>query len=134
MMTKTILHGMGSMRFRMFAASLGVASLALTQSAAQAWLMVLLFGVGFGAYSTVFFALSMSVCEAAISASMYAILMAMANLGSGIGLALTGVLVDTPSLGYRGTFVVLALANALVLATLPVIFGQSRQLVEEPVE
>jgi len=117
-----------------FIGSLGVASLALTQSAAQAWLMVLLFGVGFGAYSTVFFALSMSVCEAAISASMYAILMAMANLGSGIGLALTGVLVDTPSVGYRGTFVVLALANALVLATLPVIFGQKGQLAAEPAE
>lgn len=117
-----------------FIGSLGVASLALTQSAAQAWLMVLLFGVGFGAYSTVFFALSMSVCEAAISASMYAILMAMANLGSGIGLALTGVLVDTPSVGYRGTFVVLALANALVLATLPVIFGKRRQQIAEPAE
>ena len=109
--------------------SLGVAALSLIQSASQAWLMVLLFGLGFGAYETVFFALSMAACVPAISASMYAILMAMANIGSGIGLVLTGTLVDTPSLGYRGTFVILALANVLVLATLPLIFGRRKQIV-----
>ena len=44
---------------------------------------------------------------------MFALLMAVANIGTGIGLALSGTLVD--AIGYPLTFVTLAALNLLVL-------------------
>jgi len=44
----------------------------------------------------------MALCEPGIAASMYAILMAIASIGTGIGLALAGTLVNVPTPGYRG--------------------------------
>jgi len=85
-----------------------------------AWPIVLVFGIAFGYYETVYFAVSMDVTDSRIAASMFAILMAVANIGTGIGLGVSGVLADT--VGYRWTFVVIALLNLLALPLLPVIF------------
>jgi PAT family beta-lactamase induction signal transducer AmpG len=51
---------------------------------------------------------------------MFALLMAVANIGTGIGLAVSGALVD--AIGYPWTFVTIALLNLLALPLLPAIF------------
>ena len=53
--------------------------------------------------------------DSRIAVSMFAILMAIANVGTGVGLGLSGVAVDT----IDGAFVVIAQLNLLAL---PVIF------------
>jgi PAT family beta-lactamase induction signal transducer AmpG len=96
--------------------------LSLTTSAGLAWVLVALFGIAYGYYETVYFALSMQKTNLHIAASMFAILMAVANIGTGIGLPISGILSD--SIGFRWTFVVIALLNFLILPLLPGIFRQ----------
>jgi PAT family beta-lactamase induction signal transducer AmpG len=86
-----------------------------------AWPFLFLFGISYGYYETVYFATSMAMTSARIAASMYAILMAVSNVGSGIGLALGGTLSD--AVGFRYTFVFFALLNLVVLAILPSVFS-----------
>ena len=99
---------------------LAVLGLATILNPIMAWPLVFVFGLAFGYYETVYFAMSMRSTDPRIAASMFAILMAIANVGTGVGLGLSGVAVDT--IGYRGTFVVIALLNLLALPLLPVIF------------
>jgi PAT family beta-lactamase induction signal transducer AmpG len=91
----------------------------------MAWPLAALFGLAYGYYETVYFALSMRLTDPRIAASMFSILMAVANLGTAIGVGLSGFLVD--SIGYRGTFAVIAGLNLLALPLLPIIFGRSGQ-------
>lgn len=86
----------------------------------MAWPLAALFGLAYGYYETVYFALSMRLTDPRIAASMFAILMAVANLGTAVGIGLSGVLVD--AIGYRGTFAIIAGLNLLALPLLPVIF------------
>lgn len=90
--------------------------LAFTLSPVAAWIIVPMFGIGFGYYETIFFALSMQFTDSRIAASMFAILMAIANIGTGISLGLTGVIAD--SFGFKVAFVFLALMNLLALPLL----------------
>jgi PAT family beta-lactamase induction signal transducer AmpG len=60
-----------------------------------------------------------------IAASMFAILMAIANIGTGVGLAIGGVLAD--AIGYQWTFVVVAFLNLLALPLIPSIFPRGRR-------
>ena len=60
-----------------------------------AFAIALIFGFAFGFYETVYFATSMARTDARIAAAMFSILMAIANIGTGIGLAVTGLMVDT---------------------------------------
>lgn len=85
-----------------------------------AFAVALAFGFAFGFYETVYFATSMDRTDPRIAASMFSILMAIANIGTGIGLAVTGVIVDT--VGYPWTFVILAAFNLLALPLIPVVF------------
>jgi PAT family beta-lactamase induction signal transducer AmpG len=85
-----------------------------------AFIIALVFGFAFGFYETVYFAASMARTDARIAASMFSILMAIANIGTGIGLAVTGLLVD--SLGYPVTFILLAVFNLLAFPLIPVVF------------
>lgn len=90
-----------------------------------AWGLVPLFGLAYGYYETVYFAVSMRASDPRIAASMFAILMAVANIGTGIGLGLSGVLVD--GIGYRWTFAILAIMNLLALPLLSTIFPRQSQ-------
>jgi len=85
-----------------------------------AWPLVFLFGLSYGYFETVFFASSMGKTDMRIAASMFAVLMAVSNIGSGIGLAFGGFLSDI--VGYRWTYVVFALLNLTILPLVPVIF------------
>ena len=97
-----------------------ILALGLIFNAAIAWPLVALFGLAFGFYETIYFAISMRATDPRIAASMFAILMAVANLGTGIGLALSGTMAD--QLGYRLTFAIIAALNLLALPLLPAIF------------
>lgn len=85
-----------------------------------AFIIALVFGFAFGFYETVYFATSMARTDPRIAASMFSILMAIANIGTGIGLAITGALVD--GLGYPLTFIIIAGLNLLALPLIPVVF------------
>jgi len=82
--------------------------------------IVVIFGIAFGYYETVYFAISMEKTDPRIAASMFSILMAVANIGTGIGLALSGILVD--GIGYKLTFVVIAVLNLIALPLIPLVF------------
>lgn len=105
--------------------------LSLTPNALVALFLVMVFGFAFGYYETVYFATSMRVTDPRIAATMFAILMGIANLGTGIGLALSGSLSDW--IGFRNTFVVFALLNLLAFPLLPWVFpGRVMQKVKTP--
>ena len=98
--------------------SIGLLSLIVNQW--MVWILVIVFGFAFGFYETVYFAISMRVTDGRIAATMFSILMAVANIGTGIGLGVTGVMADT--LGFRWSFVVIALLNILALPLITIIF------------
>ena len=90
-----------------------------------AWPILLFFGISYGLYEAVYFGASMDMTDKRIAASMYAIMMAIANTGSGLGMAIGGKLSD--SIGYRWTFVFFAGLNLLIIPLLPVIFGKRKR-------
>jgi MFS family permease len=105
-----------------------ILALVLVVNPAMAWPLVFVFGLAFGYYETVYFATAMDMTDPRIAASMFAILMAVANIGIGVGFAVTGQLVD--AIGYRWTFVGLGLLNLLALPLLPLIFRGDTKHIE----
>jgi len=99
----------------------GDADLAVTSGPAMAWISVTLFGLSYGTYQTVYFALAMAHTEPCIAASMFSILMAVTNVAQGAGMGASGALVDM--VGFRWTFVVLAALNALAIPLMGPVFN-----------
>jgi len=97
----------------MATSTVSILLLAAISSPGMAWPIVALFGLAFGYYETVYFAMAMDRADRRIAASMFAILMAVANIGTGIGFAVAGQLVDRA--GYSDTFIIIAICNILVL-------------------
>ena len=87
--------------------------------------LIVLYGVAYGAAQTVTFAFCMRVVDQRIAASMFAILMAMTNVGQGIGLGIGGALSDAVT--FRWTFVIFAALNLLVLPLLPSMFKHKEE-------
>jgi predicted MFS family arabinose efflux permease len=104
---------------------IGILALAFTGDPGMAWPLVALFGLAYGTQQTVYFALAMKYTVPSIAASMFAILMAITNIGQGAGMAVSGALADTT--GFRITFGILAALNFLALPLLPKIFGPEKQ-------
>ena len=100
---------------------IGILLLAFITSPGMAWPLVVLYGLAYGTQQTVFFALAMKYTEKRIAASMFAVLMALANIGIGIGFGAAGWLVDLT--GFRPTFGILAGFNLLVIFLLPLIYN-----------
>jgi len=111
-----------SVQLSLLVTLVAVAVLSLISTPVMAWILVFVFGVAFGLYETVYFAIAMRETNQHIAATMFSILMAVANLGTGIGLGLSGALAE--GLGYPTTFLILALLNLLALPLLPAIFGK----------
>ncbi len=111
-----------SVKGALFASLITVFLIAMIANPLLAWPLVFLFGLAYGYFETVYFATSMGKTDMRIAASMFAILMAVANIGSGIGLAGGGFLSDL--VGYQWTFILFACLNLLALPLLPVIFGK----------
>ncbi len=102
-----------------------IALLAILINPWVAWMLVFLFGLAFGFYETVYFAISMRITDGCIAATMFSILMAIANIGTGIGMSLAGILADRA--GYNVTFLILAVLNLTVLPLLKPIFISDKQ-------
>lgn len=96
--------------------------LALTPNVAWTWPLDLLFGLSYGTYQTLYYALSMGCTDKRIAASMYSILMATSNVAQGVGMALSGALAD--KIDFRWTFAALAALNVLALPLIPALFGE----------
>ena len=104
---------------------LAVLALSATNSLALAWPTVAIFGLAYGTYQTVYFTLSMNFTDSRIAASMFSIMMAISNIAQGVGMALSGVLVDT--IDYRVTFIIFGLLNFVALPLIPIVFRKSYQ-------
>ena len=100
--------------------SVSLFALVVSSSAVIAVIAVLIFGVAFGYYETVYMAAGMDFADPRIAATMFAIIMAVGNIGIGAGQPLAGVLVD--SIGFRGLFIILSLVNLATLPLVPIIF------------
>ena len=100
--------------------SVSLLALVVSSSAAVAIIAVLLFGVAFGYYETVYMAAGMDFADPRIAATMFAIIMAVGNIGIGAGQPLAGVLVD--SVGFHWLFIILCLVNLATLPLVPIIF------------
>lgn len=107
---------------------IGILPLAFIPAAWWAWLLVGLFGLSYGTYQTIYFALAMGYTDSRIAASMFSILMAVTNVAQGVGMALSGFLADS-AMGYMGVFILLALLNVIAIPIMPLIFGK-RETVE----
>jgi len=99
---------------------ISVGMLAVITGQWMAWVLVVVFGFGFRFYETVYFAISMRITDGRIAATMFSIMMAVANIGTGIGLGISGALAE--GVGYRLTFLVLAAMNLLALPLIQLIF------------
>lgn len=110
--------------------AVAISALGLIPTPAWAWILVALFGLSYGYYETVYFAISMQRSDPRIAASMFSILMAIANLGTAVGLSLAGGLVD--QLGYVWTFVILGGLALLSFVLLPFVFP--RQILDDKTE
>lgn len=99
---------------------LAILTLSITPSWQMAWPIIFLFGLAFGAYQAQYYALAMAFTEKSIAASMYAILMAVSNIGIAAGLSVSGILAD--AIPYRSVFLILAGLNFLILPFLPTIW------------
>ena len=106
----------------LFFSMASIIALALIPDPGFAWVIVLVFGLSYGTYQTVYFALAMNYTDPRIAASMYSIFMAVTNIGQGVGFAVAGGLADVPLVGFRWAFVILGCVNLLALPLLPAVF------------
>jgi PAT family beta-lactamase induction signal transducer AmpG len=86
----------------------------------------LIWGFAWGFQETVFVALAMDLSETRIAASMFAIMMALSNLGTAIGEGVATSLSD--NLGFSTVFISLAVLNVLTLYILRRLFRKAPDL------
>jgi PAT family beta-lactamase induction signal transducer AmpG len=96
-----------------------------------AWAIVFIFGLSYGTYQAVYFALAMFYTEKSIAASMYSIFMAVTNVGQGVGFAIAGGLADVHLIGFRWAFVILTFINLAALPLLPIVFGKHKKVISD---
>ena len=89
--------------------------LAVTPTAGLMWAIVFLFGFAFGYYETVYFAMGMDFSDPRIAAFMFAFIMAVGNIGIGVGQPLAGILVD--KVGFRPMFAIFRLRKKTKVQT-----------------
>jgi PAT family beta-lactamase induction signal transducer AmpG len=111
-----------STRLALFFSLASVTALAIIPGAIFAWPIVAIFGLSYGIYQTVYFALAMHYTDQRIAASMFSIFMAVTNVGQGVGFALAGGLASSSTVGFRWAFVILAALNLAALPLLPLVF------------
>ncbi len=72
-------------------------------------------GIAWGFQETVFFALAMDLTDSRIAASMFAIMMAVSNIGTAIGEGVATGLTD--NIGFRAVFLLMAILNVFTFLT-----------------
>lgn len=98
--------------------ALVTAGMGLVPSAGLAWFVVFLFGTAFGYYETIYFAMGMDFSDPRIAAFMFSIIMAVGNIGIGLGSPLAGMLVDR--INFKAMFLIFA---GVHLVSLPIVIG-----------
>ena len=116
-----------STRIALFFSFVSILILAVIPNPGFAWPIVFIFGLSYGTYQTVYFALAMYYTEKRIAASMFSIFMAVTNIGQGVGFAMAGGLADIPAIGFRWAFVIITLFNLAALPLLPMVFRKSHE-------
>jgi len=111
-----------STRIALFFSFVSILILAVIPNPGFAWPIVFTFGLSYGTYQTVYFALAMHYTEKRIAASMFSIFMAVTNIGQGVGFAIAGGLADVPAIGFRWAFVIITIFNLVALPLLPMVF------------
>jgi PAT family beta-lactamase induction signal transducer AmpG len=94
--------------------------LAVVGSTALMWVAVIFFGIAYGLSQAIYFALAMKYTQPAIAASMFSILMAVTNVGQGIGLGVGGAIAKAA--GFPLTFLIFGALMLLILPFFPVLF------------
>lgn len=110
-------------RGALFFTFIAILALAFIPSPVFAWPIVAIFGLAYGTYQTVYFAIAMNYTDPRIAASMFSILMAVTNVGQGVGFAVAGGLANVSSIGFRWAFAILTVFNLVALPFLPAVFG-----------
>lgn len=100
--------------------TLGAALLGLATGINAILMLAALWGAAWAFQETIFFALAMDLADSRIAASMFAIMMAVSNLGTAIGEGLATSLTD--NLGFSAVFWLLAGLNLLVFPVLWLLF------------
>jgi PAT family beta-lactamase induction signal transducer AmpG len=100
--------------------SLALTALAAVNNLPLAFAAAVFFGLAYGSAQASYFALAMRYTQPAIAASMYSILMAVTNIGQGIGLGLGGALAKNA--GFGAAFLVFGAAIFLILPFFPTLF------------
>lgn len=108
----------------MVAVAAAMVLIALAPTLPLAFVVAVFFGMAYGAGQAIYFALAMRYTLPSIAASMYAILMAVTNVGQGIGLALGGVL--SKHFGFPAAFIAFGVVIFLVIPLLPVMFRKEQ--------
>ena len=98
--------------------------LAVVANKTMMWLVMVYFGIAYGLSQAIYFALAMKYTQPAIAASMYSILMAVTNVGQGIGLGMGGGLANSD--GYPVTFLVFGVIMLLVIPFFPLLFSKTK--------
>ena len=114
-----------STRIALFFSFVSILILAVIPNPGFAWPIIFIFGLSYGTYQTVYFALAMHYTEKRIAASMFSIFMAVTNIGQGVGFALAGGLADVPAIGFRWAFIIITIFNLVALPLLPIVFRQN---------
>lgn len=99
--------------------------LAAVNSLPMMWVVSIFFGIAYGLSQAIYFALAMKYTQPAIAASMFSILMAVTNVGQGIGLGIGGGVAKAS--GYPVTFLIFGGVMLLVLVFFPVLFGKEKR-------
>ena len=116
-----------STRIALFFSFVSILILAVIPNPGFAWPIVFIFGLSYGTYQTVYFALAMYYTEKRIAASMFSIFMAVTNIGQGVGFAIAGGLADVPAIGFRWAFAIITLFNLVALPLLPIVFKNQQR-------
>ena len=98
--------------------------LALVANKTMMWLVMVYFGIAYGLSQAIYFALAMKYTQPAIAASMYSILMAVTNVGQGIGLGMGGGLAK--SAGYPLTLQLIGVIMLHVIPYFPLLFSKTK--------
>jgi len=114
-----------STKIALFFSFVSILILAVIPNPGFAWPIVFVFGLSYGTYQTVYFALAMHYTEKRIAASMFSIFMAITNIGQGVGFAIAGGLADVPAIGFRWAFAIISLFNLVALPLLPIVFKKN---------
>lgn len=96
--------------------------LAVVNNLPLAWVVAVFFGLAYGLTQAVYFALAMKYTDPSIAASMYSILMAVTNIGQGIGLGVGGAIAKAA--GFPVTFLIFGGLMFLILPFFPMLFKQ----------